>query len=522
MVSAASQAVPLGVVDTAAAGSAEWSSGEWLIRLGVCVVLLLLSALVSGAEAAINELDVWRYKRLGEGESEVNGALVLFERDPQRFVSTLVIARTLVNVTIAVFVTLSALQLAAADNLWRGALYATLVASLLILVFGQIIPRAVVVPNAVRVSRLVIRPVYVLSIALYPIGALFTWLTRRVLRLLRIEQGTGSHISEDELKQVLRDAEASGVIEAQERQMIRGVIDLEETVVREVMTPRVDVVAIAKDAPLRELLVLVTEEGYSRLPVYADSIDNVVGMVYARDLLKFHERDASTEGVTVSELMTAVQYVPETLSVLNLLRDMRVRKSHIAVVVDEFGGTSGVVTLEDIIEEITGEIYDETDEDEEADIVALPTGGYRLLGSAHLESIGSALDLDFDEDGDYDTLAGFMIDELGHIPETGAAVVHSGMRFEVEQADGRRIVSVIATMVPDGQLAAASADHVTEGATVAAPADAAPDDSAVSAVADEEPFSHDDEAGFDDVSASRDSQGRLPERVVGERALDGA
>ncbi|HLU82676.1 MAG TPA: DUF21 domain-containing protein, partial [Trueperaceae bacterium] len=180
MVSAASQAVPLGVVDTAAAGSAEWSSGEWLIRLGVCVVLLLLSALVSGAEAAINELDVWRYKRLGEGESEVNGALVLFERDPQRFVSTLVIARTLVNVTIAVFVTLSALQLAAADNLWRGALYATLVASLLILVFGQIIPRAVVVPNAVRVSRLVIRPVYVLSIALYPIGALFTWLTRRV------------------------------------------------------------------------------------------------------------------------------------------------------------------------------------------------------------------------------------------------------------------------------------------------------------------------------------------------------
>src|SRR5690606_1305686 len=150
---------------------------------------------------------------------------------------------------------------------------------------------------------------------------------------------------------------------------------------------------------------------------------------------------------------------------------------------------------------ITGEIYDETDEDEEADIVALPTGGYRLLGSAHLESIGSALDLDFDEDGDYDTLAGFMIDELGHIPETGAAVVHSGMRFEVEQADGRRIVSVIATMVPDGQLAAASADHVTEGATVAAPADAAPDDSAVSAVADEEPFSHDDEAGFDDVSA---------------------
>lgn len=470
LISAAAQAERLGVAAVSAPIAGEWSGGQWAIRLGVCVVLLLLSALVSGAEAAINELDVWRYRRLGEGESEVNGALVLFERDPQRFVSTLVIARTLVNVAIAAFITLSALQLAGGANVWRSALYGALVAGLVILVFGQIIPRAVVVPNAVRVSRLVIRPVFMLSIVLYPIGALFTWLTRQVLRLLRIEQGTGSHISEDELRQVLRDAEESGVIEAQERQMIRGVIDLEETVVREVMTPRVDVVAIAKDAPLRELLALVMEEGYSRLPVYADSIDNVVGMVYARDLLKYQDRDvitgAATGAATVAELMTAVQFVPETLSVLNLLRDMRVRKSHIAVVVDEFGGTAGVVTLEDIIEEITGEIYDETDEDEEADILVLPTGGYRLLGSAHLESIGIALDIDFDEDGDYDTLAGFMIDELGHIPEVGAAVVHSGMRFEVEQADGRRIVSVVATPASSGPTLDAEATMVATDAQV--------------------------------------------------------
>jgi len=456
--SAAAQAEPLGVGGFGAPTADAWSGAGWAIRLGVSVVLLLVSALVSGAEAAINELDVWRYGRLGERESEGNGALALFERDPQRFVSTLVIARTIVNVAIAAFITLSALQLGGDANVWRSALFGTLVASLMILVFGQIIPRAVVVPNAVRVSRLVIRPVYALSIALYPIGALFMWLTKQVLRLLRIEQGTGSHISEDELRQVLRDAEESGVIEAQERQMIRGVIDLEETVVREVMTPRVDVVAIATDATPRELLALVMEEGYSRLPVYAGSIDNVVGMVYARDLLKLQDGDIAKEGATVAELMTAVQFVPESLSVLNLLRDMRVRKSHIAVVVDEFGGTSGVVTLEDIIEEITGEIYDETDEEEEADILVLPSGGYRLLGSAHLESIGIALDIDFDEDGDYDTLAGFMIDELGHIPEVGAAVVHRGMRFEVEQADGRRIVSVLASPVTAGQTLDAAAN----------------------------------------------------------------
>jgi len=479
LVGAFAQAVP---VPAGGSPGNDADGVNWLVRVAVCLVLLLLSAIVSGAEAAINELDVWRYRQLGEENGDTNGALALFERDPQRFMSTLLIARTIVNVAIAAYVTLGAITVAGAGTpAWRSVVYGAVVASLLILVFGQLIPRALVLPNAVRVSRFVMRPVYVLSVVLYPIGALFTWLTRRVLRLFRLEAGAASRISEHDLKQVLRDAEESGVIEAQERQMIRGVIDLEETVVREVMTPRVDVVAVARDASLLDLLKLVMEEGYSRLPVYAESIDNVVGMVYARDLLKYFDQKPSSRDATVAELLTTVQYVPETLSVLNLLRDMRVRKSHFAVVVDEFGGTSGVVTLEDIIEEITGEIYDETDDDVEDDIVALPDGGYRLLGSAHLESIGSALDLGFDEDGDYDTLAGFLIDELGHIPEVGEAVTHGGMRFEVERSDGRRVVSVVATRlvegVDDGAIGSAAArgrgDTPTEGSELDDAADTA-------------------------------------------------
>lgn len=226
--------------------------------------------------------------------------------------------------------------------------------------------------------------------------------------------------------------------------MIRGVIDLEETVVREVMTPRVDVIGVPEGASLLELLALVREHGYSRLPVYSETIDNVRGVVYARDLLGYLEGRTDLADARVSDLMTSVQFVPETLSVAALLRDMRARKSHFAVVVDEFGGTAGVITLEDIIEEITGDIYDETDDEEEAEISALEGGAYRLLGSANLEDIGQALGVSFDEDGDYDTLAGFMIDELGHIPEPGEAVTFAGMRFEVEQADGRRVISVLA------------------------------------------------------------------------------
>jgi CBS domain containing-hemolysin-like protein len=256
-------------------------------------------------------------------------------------------------------------------------------------------------------------------------------------------------MSEGELRLMLQNAEESGVIEAQEQAMIKGVIDLEETVVREVMTPRVDVVGVSANAGLTELQNLVTEHGYSRLPVNGEGVDDIKGMVYARDLLPFLGRPEALAETRVADLMTAVQYVPETLSVMSLMREMRARKNHMAVVVDEFGGTSGVVTLEDIIEEITGEIYDETDEDEVEDGVALEGGSYRLQGGTHIETIAATLKLEFDPNGDYDTLAGFLIDELDHIPQAGEEVVFQGVRFVVEQADERRVVSVVASRLPE-------------------------------------------------------------------------
>ena len=451
----------------AEAGLADLPSELGVGRIVAGLVLLLVSAFVSASNAALNSLGEWRLRQLWEGNQEPNGALALFERNPQRFTATLLITRTALNTAFVALATVTALQLAAPTGVgpWLAVLYGAVGAGLLLLLFSELVPRSVAVPHALRVARNVIRPVYLLSIVIYPIGYAFTWLTRQLLRLFKVEPNLGNQMSESELRQMLRSAEESGVIEAQERQMIRGVIDLEETVVREVMTPRVDVIGIASDAGLHELLAVVREHGYSRLPVYTESIDNVIGMVYARDLLNFLERTDDLDQTRVADVMTSVQYVPETLSVLNLLRDMRIRKSHFAIVVDEFGGTSGVITLEDIIEEITGEIYDETDEDEEEDIVELGDGSYRLLGSTHLESIGTALDIAFDEDGDYDTLAGFLIDELGHIPEVGEWLVWGAMRFEVEQSDGRRVISVLASPQVESAEAAADVEAVEQPIT---------------------------------------------------------
>lgn len=421
-------------------------------QVALLVLLLLLSGLLSGSETALTALGEWKIRQLREEGRDPSGVFALLEREPTRFITTLLIGNNLVNIAATALVTQISIgmsrSLGFSESLAVG--YATGVMTLLVLIFGEITPKSIAVHNAVSFSRAVIRPVYVLSIVLYPIGLFFTFVVNGILRLLRFEPASAALITENELRLMLRSAEESGVIEAQEQAMIRGIIDLEETVVREVMTPRVDVIAVAEVATLRELLELTTEHRVSRLPVYSDTVDNVRGIVYARDLLPYLGRPEALESTTVSDLMTSPHYVPETLSILALLRDMRIRKNHIAIVVDEFGGTAGVITLEDIIEEITGEIYDETDIEEDEDIVDLGAGHYRILGSAHLEEVAAELKIVFEDEGEYDTLAGFLISEFGYIPRIGETLDFASVTFTVDEADERRVQRVLAKLEATG------------------------------------------------------------------------
>ncbi|MCO5172740.1 MAG: hemolysin family protein [Trueperaceae bacterium] len=447
------------------------------VQVVAMVALLLASAFLSTAHTALTAVGEWKLRRLRDDGAEPSGALATLERNPARFISTLLIGNTLVNAGLAVLVTNLLLHNAAAIGVGTGGalVLAAVLTSVLVLLFGELAPKSVAAHDPLRVTRLVLRPVFALSVVLYPLGLAFNWLTGQFLRVFRITPNSAALMSESELRLMLQNAEESGVIEAQEQAMIKGVIDLEETVVREVMTPRVDVVGIPADAGLRELQAVVTEHGYSRLPVYGEGVDDIKGMVYARDLLPYLGRPEALDGTKVVDLMTAVQYVPETLSVMSLLREMRVRKNHLAVVVDEFGGTSGIVTLEDIIEEITGEIYDETDEDEVEDVVALPDGSFRLQGGTHIETIADALKLSFDPNGDYDTVAGFLIDKLDRIPRSGEEVDFQGVKFVVDEADERRVISVIATPIvepsPPGAAEEPAEEPTEEVAAVAEAAD---------------------------------------------------
>jgi len=416
--------------------------GVWQVLL--LFVLLLLSGVMSGSETALTALGEWKIHQLRDEGQDPHGLFALLGRQPTRFITTLLIGNNVVNIAATALVTQISIQLSRQFTFSEAAAVAgaTGVMTLLVLVFGEITPKSIAVHNPVGFSRAVIRPVYALSVVLYPLGRAFAWFTSVLLRSLRLEASSDPLITENELRLMLRSAEEHGVIEASEQEMIKGVIDLEETVVREVMTPRVDVIAVSEDASLQQLATLVTEHGYSRLPVYRDSIDDVRGIAYARDLLPFLGKTEALESTRVGDLMQPAQYVPETLSILTMMRDMRLRKNHIAVAVDEFGGTAGVVTLEDIIEEITGEIYDETDEDEEADFTDLDDGAVRVRASVHIDEVEQRFHLTFQDEGDFDTLAGFLVSEFDRIPQVGESLDHDGVRFTVEEADERRVLSV--------------------------------------------------------------------------------
>ena len=434
------------------AQSAERGSVSWLQVLSL-VVLLALSALMSGSETALTAIGHWKIRELREEGRDPGGVFALLERDRTRFITTLLIGNNLANIAATALVTQLSIGLSRplgySESLAVG--YATGVMTILVLIFGEITPKSIAVHHAVRFSRLVIRPVYTLSIVLYPVGLFFTFIATSLLRLFRLEPGDNPLLTENELRLMLRSAEETGVIEAQEEEMIKGIIDLEETVVREVMTPRVSIVAVSEAASLQDLLELNRDQHYSRLPVYADTVDNVRGIVYTRDLLGFIGRAEQLAETRVSELMTPAQYVPETLNILALLKDMRTRKNHLAIVVDEFGGTAGLITLEDIIEEITGEIYDETDLEEVEEITPLGDDQYRIQASVHLDEVADELELVFDDEGgDYDTLAGFLISQFGYIPQAGESLDYESVRFLVEAADERRVTSVLASPSEEG------------------------------------------------------------------------
>ncbi|KAL8462303.1 hypothetical protein ACS0TY_033378 [Phlomoides rotata] len=389
----------------------------------ILAALLGLSAFFSMAETSITTLWPWKVRELAEKESE-NGVFKMLRNDVTRFLTTILIGTTVVNIGATALVTDAATAIFGE----AGVSAATGIMTVAILLLTEITPKSIAVHNPTEVARIVVRPVAWLSVVLYPVGRVVTYLSMGMLKLLGLKRQSEPYVTEDELKLMLRGAELSGAIEEEEQDMIENVLEIKDTHVREVMTPLVDVVAIDSSATLVDFHESWVEHQYSRVPVFEERIDNIVGIAYAMDLLDYVQKGELLESSIVGGMAHKPAYfVPDSMSVWNLLREFRIRKVHMAVVLNEYGGTVGIVTLEDVVEEIVGEIFDENDSKEEIQkktgyVVMRAEGIYDVDANTSIDQLSEDLNIKMPEGHQYETVSGFVCEAFGYIPRTGETI----------------------------------------------------------------------------------------------------
>ncbi|HLE97290.1 MAG TPA: hemolysin family protein [Candidatus Thermoplasmatota archaeon] len=434
------------------------------VAVGLLVALVLASALLSGTEAAL--LSFPRTRRHGERPEPdaPRGRVEKLLEHPQRILLTVSVSTALLDVAAAALATLLALDAFPGRT---GTVVALVVGvgTFLLLTFGRVLPRAVGAHRAETWSLLAARPFAAIAWILAPVVGLYSVLTAAVLRVAgEGEAQAGAYANEEELKTLITIGAEEGILEGGEEEMIHSVLEFGDTTVKEIMVPRVDMVAVPADATLDHLRGFVKDAGFSRLPVYQGNLDNVVGLVLVKELLmKLVEGSGATQ---VRDIMKEPLFVPETKKLDDLLAEMRQQRTHMVFCVDEFGGVSGLITLEDLIEEIVGEIFDEDDMRHES-IRNVDENTALVDARMHVEEVNAACGTAFPEDGPYDTIGGFVLHRLGRVGKEGEAVREGTHEIVVDRVVNRRIVRVRVVKSAAKPKAASPPDAPRKGGEVA-------------------------------------------------------
>lgn len=327
------------------------------------------------------------------------------------------------------------------------------------IVFGELAPKSLALQRSEQVSMAIAIPLIGFTAVFRPVIWLLNATGNGVVRLFGLRPVPGHHSvhSEEEIRMIVSASRQEGVLEEQEKELLNNVFDLSDTPVRGIMTPRVDMIALDEHAPLRKLLELIEEHGYSRVPVYRDTVDKIIGIVYIGDVLKHLSR---LDAVSVGQVARPAVFAPENMKVIDLFTLFQSKKTHMAIVVDEFGGTAGVVTLEDALEEVVGEIYDEGDDaEEERQVKQIGADSYVFDALINVSEVEKTLGVDLDDEiqGNYETLSGFLFHKFEYIPQVGEEVEAEGWTFHVAEADERRVIKIRAYRKPTPAEATAAA-----------------------------------------------------------------
>jgi CBS domain containing-hemolysin-like protein len=412
------------------------------------LVLLSLSALFSGSETAFFSLT-----KVELGEMDPKGRVRRLLGNPDRLLVTILLGNTVVNTAAGALGALVALRIGRSFGVPDGEIIAYEVAAvtLVVLVFGEVAPKMFAMQRNRALAR---RTAGFLAALMGAAGPLVGVLSRMSATLSgKSRAGARPYVTAEELRTIVALSERRGTLEQGEREMIDSVMEFGETVVREIMVPRADMECIEDTTTVGEAVARIKELGFSRLPVYHGDVDHITGILYAKDVLAFDlERD---HGRSIGVLPRKAFFTPETKKAGELLRELQRRRTHIAVVVDEYGGTAGLVTLEDLIEEIVGEISDEHDL-EESPVTVLDARTLLAAGTVRLDELSSDYAVDLGAPDGVETLAGYLLDEFGRIPAVGEWLERGHLRFEVAAVDDQRItrVRVVRTDEPERRRAA--------------------------------------------------------------------
>ena len=401
-------------------------------------VLLIISGFASGSEIAFFSLSPTDLNTLEESNTKTDKQILALRDDSERTLATILITNNLVNVTIIMLCNyFFAHTISFGDAVWLEFLIITVLLTFLLLLFGEIIPKVYCAQHALSVCRSLVGVLTVLSRFFRPLSAV---LIRSGVLAEKVVQTENHVLSVDDLEQALELTDKAELKD--EQNMLEGIVRFGDETAKEIMTSRQDVVDLDFRSPFPEVLKCIVENNYSRIPVYQNSIDNVRGILYIKDLLPHLGKPATFRW---QSLIRPPYFVPETKKIDDLLREFQANKVHIAIVVDEFGGTSGIVTMEDILEEIVGEINDEYDEEEKT-FVRVNANTYIFEGKTLLSDFYKVLRLDDDTfeaiEGDADTLAGLMLELKGDFPAVHEKITYENFTFEILELDERRISKV--------------------------------------------------------------------------------
>ena len=393
------------------------------------IFLLMLSAFFSGTETA--------YFHIRKHRKETPEKIKSVLDSPQRLLVFLLTGNTIVNVTIA-FLAAYVTANVADEYEWSKStliLLEVLIVSFVILVFGEILPKMIAIKKSKEFALRMYVPLKVMMFILSPIAQGFNTITNVVIKVLPFRREK-IFDSEEELIILAELGEEEGTLQEEESDMIQSIFDFKEKTVGEIITPRVDIVSLKSDESIDKAMDIIGERQFSKIPIYKDTIDNIKGILYAIDIIPYLM--GSRPNVNLQTLARQPFFVPETKPIDDLMEEFKLRKTSIAIVVDEWGGTEGLVTLEDVVEEVMGEIRDPYDQ-EESNAIRQSDGSFIVDGSITIYDLEEETDIEFPEERDYDTLGGFILDILTDIPKTGEMVEFNNMVFTVQTIENNRI-----------------------------------------------------------------------------------